>query len=460
MIERISLIEPKAPAYHVFSGIRLPRLGLPLIGTILKKEGYQVSVYCQDIQRITAQDAQEIYKSDLVGVSITTSTAPAGYRMAKILRRRDIPVVFGGVHATFMAEEALRYADYCIRGEGEEAMVELLKALNGDGSLENIKGLSYKLEGEIYHNEGRGFIEDLDTLPIPDLTLIKGYKKIKIAPIATSRGCPFDCKFCSVTKMFGRKYRFRSIENTLAEIRKNRDKFIFFYDDHFTANKRQTKELLTRMLAEGLTPMWSAQVRTDVVKDKELLDLMQKTNCVVLYIGFESVNPKALAAFRKQQTVDEMRECIAELHRHNIAVHGMFIFGSDEDDLETLMSTVHFVKENKIESVQFVMLIPLPGTETYFQLDREGRIFTKEWNLYDGQHIVFEPAKLTPFELQRNTFRALGSFYSGWEIFKQFWTFDILKISTRVIGWLLVKKWLWRNRRVVAALKEEQIHEF
>lgn len=458
MIKNISLIEPAAADWHTFSVFRLPRLGLPLIGTILKKNGFNVKIYCEDVKKITPGDTWEIYNSDMVGISITTSTAPAGYRIAKILRRRGLPVVIGGVHATFMPEEALKHADYCVRGEGEETIVELVNALNDSGELSGIKGLSYKKNGEIYNNEDRRPIENLDKLPIPDLSLIKGYERIKIAPIATSRGCPFDCDFCSVTPMFGRRYRFRSTESVLAEIRKNRDKHIFFYDDNFTANPKRTKEILSSMLDEGLTCGWSAQVRVDVVKDEELMDLCVKTNCFTFYVGLESVNPKTLEAFHKRQNLEEIKECIEESHRRGIAIHGMFIFGSDEDDLETINSTVDFVRRSGIESLQFLILVPLPGSRTYQTLEKEGRIFTREWQLYDGNNIVFEPKMITPYDLQRTTFKALGRFYSLWELFKQIWTFDATKIFKCFVGRRIVKKWTGKNKKRVAQLKKEQIH--
>lgn len=459
MIRKISLIEPRSPRIHAFSGVPLPRLGLPLIGTILRDQGYDVKVYCEDIKRISSEDMSEIYQSNLVGISTTTSTVPRAYSTARILSRKKIPVVFGGVHATFMPEEVLQHGDYCVRGEAEETIVELVRALNGDGTFDQIKGLSYRLNGEIHHNETRRPIEDLDSLPSPDLSLIQGYSATVVAPIATSRGCPYDCSFCSVTSMFGRKYRFRSTEGVLEDLKKLKYEHVFFYDDNFTANPARTKELLNRMIEEGVTPRWSAQVRTDVAKDEEMLDLFQKSNCSTLYIGFESVNPETLELYDKKQTLDDIRKCVDVLHSRGIAVHGMFIFGADTDDLKTIDMTIRFAKQARLESVQFMALIPLPGTRTFQQMDEEGRILTKQWELYDGHSVVFDPTKMTPLALQKETAAAFRRFYSFWEIFKQMWTFDLLRIGRHFRGRKLASaqaRW-WRRRE--KSLREEQIQE-
>ncbi len=160
------------------------------------------------------------------------------------------------------------------------------------------------------HNPLRPPLADLDELPFPDLRLLVGNERLKTMPIMTSWGCPFDCTFCSVTAMFGKKYRFRSAENVVAELKDKRPQIIFFYDDNFAANRKRLKTLLQMMIDEGVAVPWSAQVRTDVVRDPELLDLMRRSGCHLVYLGLESVNQKTLDEFEKSQTVDDIRTAI------------------------------------------------------------------------------------------------------------------------------------------------------
>ena len=143
-----------------------------------------------------------------------------------------------------------------------------------------------------------------------------------------------------------------------------------------------------------------AQTRVDVAKDDELLKLMERSKCRLILVGFESVNPKTLEAYNKKQEVKDIQECILRLQKHNIKVHGMFVFGSDEDDVQTIEDTVKFCNDMRLDTAQFSILSPIPGTELYKELDAQGRIFTKNWSLYDGTHFVFSPKKMSFLQLQ------------------------------------------------------------
>lgn len=448
-IKRVALIEPKPPGYHVFSGIALPRLGLPLLGAMLKQRGIDASVHCQDIAPL---DYNEILGADLVGISTTTSTAPEAYRLAEQVRSARIPVVLGGSHVSFMADEALQHAEFCVRGEGEYTMMELVDAIESGSGYGSIAGLSYRVGDESRHNPDRPLVRDLDSLPFPDLSLIKGVERLGITPIATSRGCPFDCSFCSVTQMFGRKFRERGIDSVMDELRLLAPEKVFFYDDNFTANRERSKRLLERMISEGNTPKWTAQARVDVVRDRELLKLMKQSNCYILYLGLESVNPATLREYDKRQSVEEMVEALRILHEHGIMTHGMFVFGGDSDDVANLRNTVRFALRNSIETVQFMILTPLPGTAYYDGLERSGRLLTKEWRLYDGQHVVYQPNKMSPYDLQKETFRAMKRFYSLGECVKMLCGINVLKSLTKFNLNLLIGRWSTAKRHLDAAL--------
>ena len=392
---RIRLIEPEPPGMNVFSKVMMPRLGLPAIGAALNSEGHDVAIY---VPQFSAVDWDDVYASDLVGISTTTSTAATGYQFADQVRARGIPVVIGGPHVTFMADEALEHADYVARGEGGEAlMTELIEALSGGRDLSSVDGLSFVRDGVPVHNADRKRCEDLDTLPFPDLTLIHGHEKMGTTPIMTSWGCPFACNFCSVTAMFGRKYRFRSPESVIAEIKSKKARRIFFYDDNMAADKNRLKILLRMMIDEGVAVPWSAQVRTDVVRDRELLDLMRRSGCNRVYLGLESVNQATLDGFHKAQSVDDIVQAIKKLHGFGIESHGMFVLGADDDTRQTVRDTVSFALKHHIDTVMLNILTPLPGTQQFQQMEEQGRIFDKRWHLYDAHHVVFTPRQMTPY---------------------------------------------------------------
>lgn len=449
-IKKVTLIEPKSPGIHVFSRIPIPRLGLPILGTILSKKGIKVKVYVEDLQKI---DFDDVYQSDLVGISSITTTALRGYEIAKKVKERGIPVVLGGAHYTFLPEEGLKYADYVVRGEGEETFEELIDALINEGNLSEIRGISFR-NGEIpVHNPPRNLQENLNLYPVPDLSLINEYEKMRVLPVSTSRGCPFNCSFCSVTAMNGKNYRFRNHELIIEELKNANKKHVFFVDDNFTANKERTKVLLEYMLDKNVTPEWSAQTRVDVVNDNNLLKLMKRSGCYQVYIGFESINPNTLKLFKKGQQLEQIEQSIRKLHEENIKIHGMFVFGSDEDDINTLRKTAIFAKKMDIDSVQFMILTPLPGSQTYEIYKKESRILTYDWSLYDAHHVVYTPKKMTPFELQKETFNAMSKFYSWGHILKRVWAKDAYNVLIRIYAKNIISKWKKDNRSYMKDMK-------
>jgi radical SAM superfamily enzyme YgiQ (UPF0313 family) len=361
--------------------------------------------------------------SDIVCISTITSTATKAYNMGKKLRALHIPVIMGGAHPTFLPDEALEYADFVIRGEGENSLVELLEHMDkGVPALKDIKGLSYKdRDGENVHNPSREFLEDLDSLPHPDFSLVHNWTPSNTYPVSTSRGCPYDCTFCSVIGMFGRRYRFKSVEATLEELKHavSASKAVkFIVDDNFAANKTRTKQILRAMIAEKIRTRWSAQVRTDVARDPELLRLMADSGCDTLFIGLESINPRTLEEYNKRQDLKDITSCIREVRYHGIHIHGMFVLGAETDDVQTIQETVDFAKDLGIDTVQIMILTPLPGTPLFNQMMKSGRLLHTDWSKYDVQHAVFNPRLMSPRTLQIETLRAMGRFYSWKYIFK------------------------------------------
>lgn len=243
--------------------------------------------------------------------------------------------------------------------------------------------------------------------------------------------------------MFGRKYRFKSVEATIKELKhvdsvSNASKF--FVDDNFAANKEQTKELLRAMIAERITSRWSAQVRADIAKDKELLRLMADSGCDTVHIGFESVNPKTLEAYNKKQTVDEIVHCIKMMKDHRIEIHGMFVLGADTDTADTIKETMDFSMNLGIDTIQFLILTPAPGTPLFYEMKESGRLLHTDWSKYDGHHVVYKPALMAPQTLHIESLKAMGRFYSWKYIFRHFAHLDFFHASVGLYGKKAVKE--------------------
>ena len=459
-MKNIYFIETKSPGVHIFSRTPLPRLGTILLATILKNRGYNTKVFIEDIAKLDWEQLEDV---DIICLSSITSTAPRAHQLAKKFSDKGVPVVMGGPHSTFMPEESLLYADYVVRGEGEETIVELIEYLESGKPLNTIKGLSYRTdEHSIIHNPDREFISDLDSSPIPDFNLVYNWDRSKITPIATSRGCPFACRFCSVIQMFGRKYRFKSIGRVIEEIKAvaSSTKHIFFIDDNFAANKKRTKELLQAVLDNDIKIEWSAQVRADIAMDAELIELMKATGCFNVYIGFESINPKTLALFNKKQGVEDNDSCIRLLKKHSIGIHGMYVLGSDTDDIQTIRDTQRYAKKLDIESIQFMMLTPLPGTPVFEEFRNQGRLLHTDWSKYDAHHAVFEPKLMTAFELHIETLKAMARFYSWGTILRNLRRFDFFYSFIGLYGKRAAKKSLSGRKKYLENLKEIVIAKF
>lgn len=455
------LIESGSRQLNIFSQFTLPRLGsFILAGLANRHNNWTGRVFVEgrqwfDIDSWIAHHG----RPDLVGISTITPTAKRGYELAEACRKRGIPVIMGGPHVTFMPEEALQHADFVVRGEGENAFEKLLEIWS-EGPIQrsqpqysSVPGFSWRDEnGAVHHNAAGPAIENLDLLPVPDFSLADGTADCVIGgkrtvTVQTSRGCPFNCSFCSVTAVFGKRLRYRSTASVIEEVRKyNTPKHVvFFCDDNFGANKARALELVEAMLVHGFKFRWSTQVRTDIARDPGLLKLMKRAGAHTLFIGFESVNPKSLVEMKKSQEVEEMRAAIEVIHKAGLHIHGMFVFGFESDDMETARKTVEFIKEMGLTSAQLLILTPLPGTELYGRLSAQGRILTNDWNMYDAHHVVFRPTGFTPYELQSAQVNGHAKLYSLAQIAKKVITGRLVSAGLSIYAWRINRRWLKDN---------------
>ncbi|RPJ07239.1 MAG: radical SAM protein [Spirochaetaceae bacterium] len=455
----ILFIEPRADNLNIFSRYNLPRLGTIILATIMRDKGYDARVYFIHEKELEKMDTQ----CDIAAISTITATAPQAYRIADYFKRLGKTVIMGGPHVTFLPEEALEHADYVNLGEGEESLPLLVRAIEEKTPLRDVPNLAFIQNGEMVCTEKKPFSAPLDTLPFPDFSLLDYGKQNRIRsrvlkriiPIQTSRGCPYDCTFCSVTGMFGKRYRYRSTESVLAELERYNPKNdkIFFYDDNFAANKKRTKELLRAMIDRGFKFKWSTQVRSDVAKDTELLELMYQAGCRILYIGFESVDPVALEAMKKSQTAEEIRNAIKIIHKYGIFIHGMFIFGFDTDTKPSMRSTIRFAIKEGIDSAQFMILTPLPGSDFYHEIKNSGRIFSTDWNSFDAHHVCFKPKNITVHQLQLMQIEAHTRFYSPWNVFLKLFRNNMGAFIIGVYAHKINQQWQKMERYYLEALE-------
>jgi len=447
-MSKIVFIEPQSPNLHIFSRFKLPRLGIFILGSLMKQRGWKVEIFFEEISKL---NWETIKSADIVGISTISSTAPRAYKIADKIRSLGIPVILGGPHVSFLPEEALKHGDYVVRGEGEFPLMKFVDSFESSKDFRDVPNLSYKNKGKAIHNPKGKFVPKLDELPYPDFSLLNGgtNKLLKggTIPVQTSRGCPYNCSFCSVTPMFGRKYRYRSVENILDElsIYERRGNFIFFYDDHFAANPIHTKKLLRAIINEKLNIRWSAQVRADIAKDSELITLMKKAGCHTVFIGFESVNPVSLKSINKNLKVSDLNNAVKVFHKNRIHIHGMFMLGLDDDNWKTVKQTLNFAKKSDITSSQFLILTPLPGSRLFNEIKSENRIVFNDWSLYDAHHVVFKPRNFTLKSLQYAQIYSHKKFYSIYNRVKKLLKGDFIGVIVNKYARNLNHIWQKKN---------------
>jgi len=345
-------------------------------------------------ENVSAIDFQK--ETDLVGITATTVTAQRAYEIADAFRARGVKVVLGGVHPSFLPEEASQHADAVVIGEAEGVWPSL---------IEDFK--AHKLKRMYRHNEHISLIN----LPKPRRDLFPKSAYLTEYTLSTTRGCPYSCSFCTVTAFFGHTYRCRPVEEVLEEIETFKaKKFVVFIDDNIVGNPKFAKELFHALIPYKIK--WISQASITIARDEELLKLAADSGCICLLVGFESLSPANLASVGKRiNVVDEYGQAIRKIHSYGIALHGFFIFGFDGDDEAVFERTVAFAQKMRLESAQFDILTPYPGTALYESMDKAGRIITKDWSQY-GYNPVFEPKSMSREVLQKGRDWAWREFYS------------------------------------------------
>jgi len=458
-------IEPKAPGMHIFSQTLMPRLGLPQLLTIAKEMGHSCEIYCEEI---AALNWDRIKQADMILISSTTSTAPRSFALIKKIKNEvnpRAPILMGGPHVTFLPEEALeKGVDYVFRHEADTTLPAFLEWWNtgrDTRELMNIPGLSFRV-GNGYHHTVKPGRVNLDTLPTPDLDLIVGFGMPGAIPVITSRGCPWNCDFCSEVAMFGRAFRFRSEQKVIEDIRYYNNRYgkipIFFADDNLAANRARLERLCSEIIDNGMVRSFSGQIRLDLAKYPNTLSLMFRAGFERAYIGYESTNAESLEAIGKGLNADDMAQYTKIIHSRGLEIHAMWVLGFDTDTVETVKNNIRAAIKWKLETSQFLILVPIPGSKLYDQFKADNRIFNRDWSHYDGHHVTFYPQKMTPRQLQVAVMlEAMPKLYNHWQTFRIFVdeNWRSAKASFRLRSWhplrrikttlftLVVRIWGW-----------------
>jgi len=375
---KILLISPcrdlkfKTPKSHM-----IPQLSLHLLSGLTPPE-HEVKVVEEEIEDINLDE-----ECDLVGISCMTSNAPRAYSLAQEFRRRGRKVVLGGVHPTILPGEALSYADAVVIGEAEDIWEQLIEDFQRD-----------RLQREYNHSQPA-----LDRyIPLKFRKLTKK-RLFNVLPIMTTRGCPYDCDFCCVASVYGKKIRHVPVDNVVRDIEESQGKIYIFLDDNIIGQPPYAKELFKAI--KPLKIRWIGQASISFVHDAELMKLATESGCGALFFGLETVSETQLKRMRKSiKEIRKVEEAIKMVKDLGIHFHASMVFGFDDDTKAVFPETLEFLQRNNISTASFNILTPYPGTRIYEQFRKERRLLTVNWKYYNHSTVVFKPKHMTPYELQ------------------------------------------------------------
>lgn len=366
----------------------------PLLFSIIKSltpEEHEIDFIDERVEKLP-----ERIDSDIIAFSVETFTAKRAYILAKKYRTDRNKIVMGGFHACVMPDEMLAYADSVIIGDAEDSWGEFLAdCAAGKPRKKYISGESRPLE--ILHE---------------DRSVYKhGYHGIGVYQI--SRGCKFNCDFCSIKTMY-KCVRRKSADVIYEELRQSKEKIIFFVDDNLFYDRASAIELFRKIAP--LKKKWACQISMDAARDDELLTEMKKSGCFLVLMGFESLNPESLGEMHKTANRSaDFEEVISRIYRHRLLIYGTFVLGCDGDNTDVFDRTFEFAVKNKLAVTNFNPLIPMPGTKVYSRMEEQGRLLYKKWWLSDRYRYgetAFLPKNMTPEQLRDGCLKMRTDFYS------------------------------------------------
>lgn len=412
-------------------------LGIPYLMSALKAAGYEdmhalnfFNLPWPDTERLTVK-ALEDYRPDVVMISSFTINRTAAFKSARLAKELDpsTKVIMGGMHPNFLFRQILETfpVDAVCIGEGEETVVELVRAIEANGPFGGIRGVAYKKDGAVVLNPKRDFVKDLDSIHFPaHYIYAEDIRRKKTAHIITSRGCPYGCQFCATTEFWGRSWRARSAKNVVDEIetlvRDYGINFISFQDDEFTLQKKRTIELCKEMAARGVNINWSCSTRVNTI-DREQLEWMKRAGCVHIAMGIESGSPKILKTIGKKITVEQIEKGFELLEEFKMSRGSYLMVGNPGEDWGSVKDTIALIKRLKLDVLPPSIAEIYPGTQLYELAKKAGFISDDYWLSEDPP----------PFFTVENSAEKL-----------QFWAFLVGLESKRLKGNIAAARYLAR----------------
>lgn len=424
---RILLILPSDSTYKYKGFFKrslsyAPLTLITLASLVPREFGAQIDIVDEGVQKVCYSK----YYYDIVGITCVASSAARAYELASYFKSKGSFVVLGGAHPTLLPNEASEHADAVIVGPGEASWPKLL----GDYMSGKAK--------KIY----RCSPSDSLLVPVPRRDLLPKGKYLSVPTVLANRGCSNCCEFCSIHKLWGCKNVTRPIHEVIDEIRLLNTKKILLLDPSPTSNRQYAKELFNALVS--LKIKWAGLSTMDTAYDDELLELMIRSGCEGLLVGFESLNQINLNMSRKAfNGVHRYKEAINKFHAGKISILGCFVLGFDHDTKEDFAVIPETIDELGIDIPRFSVLTPFPGTDLYNRLKHEGRILTEDWSLYDTEHVVFEPKNMAPDELGRGLHKIWADCYKIERIIKRCAQMQ----DNRLLGWLVNMGFRYYSKR-------------
>lgn len=390
-----------------------PPLSITYLSSVLNNTSHNAEIFDMPINNYSRKDLVKKVKRndyDAVGFTATTSAFPKAVKCAnRIKELGDIKTIVGGSHVTFRPKKSLKNSpslDVVVRGEGEITLKKLLDGFE-NSDISNVKGITYRINNSLVNNVDREYIKNLDELPFPDFEKlpIKKYVDIESLGTMTSRGCPYNCTFCSSAKMWGPKARMRSVNNVMKEVEQIIGKYnysgkeFWFYDDAFTLNKNRVRKICNEFKTRNINLRWKCLGRVNSV-NKKLLKKMKEAGCFRIAFGIESGSKRTLERINKHITLKEAKKAVKNANEVGLEVETYFIIGFPWETKKDFKKTINFINNLDNHDPALGILTPHPGTEVREEIETKDIKISDDWSRYTNDKLVYDPEKFTEKELK------------------------------------------------------------
>lgn len=401
-----ALTEAESPFWRPIKYSLFPPLGLATLAAFLSPDD-EIDLQDQHVEQLNLED-----EPDMVLIQVYVTNAFRAYKMADHYRAKGAYVLLGGLHVTALPEEAAQHADTIFLGPAEEAFPRFLEDYHA------------KRPRKVY----RSFVRTLHNLPPARRDLIKRNRYLVPNSLVVTRGCPHHCDFCYKDAFYegGKSFYTQLVDDALAEIDRLPGRHLYFLDDHLLGNKRFAGELFEGM--KGMNRVFQGAATIDSILDDDLIEKAAAAGLRSVFVGFETFSPENLRQSNKKQNMAKSYvDAVKRLHSLGIMINGSFVFGLDHDDKDVFSRTVDWGIQNAITTATFHVLTPYPGTRLYQNMEAEGRILTRNWDLYDTRHVVHKTRGLTAIELEQGYHWAYKEFYRWANILEASFKHDSVK---------------------------------